>query len=341
MALNHPEVRFVTHRDLLNGVVLDALAPNVRGFIVHGKAHSRRVVEELFQSIPAKDFMLHELSGAFESEAHYLAFRLRAFGAGQVVAVGGGAVQDVCKAAAHMVGIPLISLPTLVATDGVGSPVAVLKGDDGKSTSTGAAAPTLIFICQELFRAVPRGYWAAAAGDVIGNLVSVRDCRRFYKDEYEALSVGCELAEEAAMRILQSPYYRWDCPEFQKLLVEAALTSSRAMLASGDSRPCSGAEHLISHSIDALGLAPRQLHGIQVGGVTPELLELHEAPMLAKKVRQILAELQAPSSLLQLDGVVSEKLIEIRRTADHVRPGRQTVLNTLDEPEFIELFSSH
>ena len=56
-----------------------------------------------------------------------------------IVGLGGGKVLDICKYAAYVSKTKFISIPTIVSNDGIASPIAVLKRQDGKPKSLGCA----------------------------------------------------------------------------------------------------------------------------------------------------------------------------------------------------------
>src|SRR5579875_1210140 len=57
--------------------------------------------------------------------------QLRAGGFEAVAGIGGGKTIDVTKYAAHMAGIPMVSVPTSLAHDGIASPVSTLRHESG------------------------------------------------------------------------------------------------------------------------------------------------------------------------------------------------------------------
>ncbi|WP_230688576.1 iron-containing alcohol dehydrogenase, partial [Streptococcus pneumoniae] len=63
-----------------------------------------------------------------------------------IVGMGGGRVLDVCKYASFISKRPYLSIPTTAANDGIASPVAVLKRQDDRPKSLGAAIPSMTLI---------------------------------------------------------------------------------------------------------------------------------------------------------------------------------------------------
>lgn len=323
-----PIIKFMSFQELLTGKALKTLYKADSFLVVHGYKHSGKIAHHISTSLKW-NHMLH-ISGAFDFEVDAVVKKVKLLGVSGLIAVGGGAVQDVCKAAAHRCGIYLVAIPTQIATDGVASPVAVLKSKDMRSFSNGAVAPHTIFICPDLYDSVPDRYWTALAGDIIGNLVAVRDCRKFAargkpEELLNRIEKGCVMAETAALIVLER-YRTASSRELRLVLIESALLSGQAMLVAGDSSPCSGAEHLISHAIDFMQISPLSLHGVQVGAATPLCLKLHGEEDLSKQAQELLQGLGGPTSICELDGVSHTPLQEIFELAPGMRPCRQTVL---------------
>lgn len=257
-----------------------------------------------------------------------------------IVAVGGGSIQDVAKLVAARAHRRLIILPSVVATDGIASPVAVIKGGDGRTRSHAAKAPEQIFLCPELLADVPLKYWRALAGDILGNVVAVRDARKFdqappHSAERTRLEQGCELAEQAAASILSFKQPNLACSKFRLELLKAAIISSRAMLRAGSSRPCSGAEHLISHAIDHHLGPDIWPHGLQVAACVPAGLALHDERDLADQITALYRVLQMPPSLPNLGIRDNQTLRDIIRLAPSMRPGRSTILDHVEDCEVL------
>jgi glycerol-1-phosphate dehydrogenase [NAD(P)+] len=94
------------------------------------------------------------------------------------------------------------------------------------------------------------------------------------------------------------------------------------MSVAGSSRPASGAEHMVSHTLDRL--APgKALHGEQCGVATILMLHLHGADW--EQVRDALRTLGAPTTAAEL-GIPKATMVEALLQAHRIRPERYTVL---------------
>ena len=109
---------------------------------------------------------------------------------------------------------------------------------------------------------------------------------------------------------------------YKRQVTKALIVSGVSMSVAGSSRPASGAEHMVSHTLDKL--APgRALHGEQCGVATILTLYLHGGDW--EQVRDCLAEVGAPTTAKELQ-MSREVLVEGLVEAHRIRPERYTIL---------------
>ena len=117
-----------------------------------------------------------------------------------------------------------------------------------------------------------------------------------------------------------------------KTIIEALALSGIAMEIAGTSRPASGAEHLISHSIDELFGGLKQ-HGIQVafGAYITAFLRVemgYATKDVFEKLKAVYKFLELPTKLSEI-GLTKEQLIEAIIHAPETRLGKYTILNKI------------
>jgi glycerol-1-phosphate dehydrogenase [NAD(P)+] len=243
-----------------------------------------------------------------------------------VVGIGGGRTLDVAKYAAGLVGLPMVSVATNLAHDGIASPVASLE-HDGRKGSYGVHIPIAVVVDLDYVRRSPAEQLRSGVGDVLSNLSALADWELASRERGEPVD---GLAATFARSGAESLLHRTDdltSDAFLTSLAEALVLSGLAMAAAGSSRPCSGACHEISHAIDALypGRAP---HGEQVavGALFASYMrdDEHLAALDAALARHQVARL--PSDL----GMSEEEFCAAVARAPSTRPGRFTVLEHLD-----------
>lgn len=240
------------------------------------------------------------------------------------VAVGGGRVIDPTKLAAARTDIDFVSVPTTISNDGISSPVASLVGKDGARASHAARMPCGIVVDVEAVASAPAITIRAGAADLVSNLTACMDWRladRRGEERFDAYSAM--IAEAAARPALDLEEVT--SAASHELLAHGLLLSGLAMAAAGTSRPCSGAEHLVSHALDARLGARAALHGEQVALGCLLSAAAHGSPLLGE-LRRLFGRLGLPVTPGDL-GMSADDLVDAVAAAPALRPQRFTVLS--------------
>ena len=117
------------------------------------------------------------------------------------------------------------------------------------------------------------------------------------------------------------------------ILIEALISSGVATGIAGSSRPCSGSEHLFSHTLDLI--APTAaLHGEQCGVGCIMMAYLHEANW--KRVKDSLARVGAPINANEL-GIADEYILKALMKAHEIRDRYTILRNGLSEEKAISI----
>jgi len=242
---------------------------------------------------------------------------------GYLIGAGGGSVIDVAKLAAYELDLPYISLPTSAAHDGIASANASIKETEGNVSKT-AKAPDAIVADTFLIAKAPYRMLAAGCGDVLANLVAVKDwelAASLKGEEYSSFAAA--LSRTSAELVLEEAHaIRPGLEESVWVVVKSLITSGVAMSVAGNSRPASGSEHLFSHMLDRLapGVA---LHGEQCGVGAIMMMRLHRGDW--QEIRRALAAVGAPTTAKQL-GHEPKTIVQALRGAHTIRPDRYTIL---------------
>lgn len=291
-----------------------------------GSGPSRRFAEGVATGLRAQGVrVLHVLglTGRLE-QAAATAGTIIEEGVTTAVAVGGGRVIDTVKLAAARTGVDFVSVPTAVSNDGISSPVASLMGKDGARSSHAARMPRGIVVDVSAIGSAPATTIRAGVGDLLSNLTACLDWRAAGEgggERYDAFAAM--IAESAARPVLDLEELR--SPAAHELVAQGLLMSGLAMAAAGTSRPCSGAEHLVSHALDAQLGPSAALHGEQVALgslITAAAHRWSQAPALRRTYRR-LGLPTTPEAL----GLTREDLVDAVVAAPDVRPDRWTILS--------------
>lgn len=117
-----------------------------------------------------------------------------------------------------------------------------------------------------------------------------------------------------------------------RTLDSAILTSGMAMERVRSSRPCSGAEHLLSHALDKLQNYPL-LHGEQVAAFAILTLDLHGHSTRVKQLWRVYDKIGLPRTPAEF-GIHSGTLAQLEKEAIQIRPERYTILHHLNRNDF-------
>lgn len=207
----------------------------------------------------------------------------RAEGVAAVISVGSGTVNDLGKGAATRLSVPFLTVGTAASMNGYTSSITALL-DDGLKTTV-PATPAVAVVCDlDVMAAAPVRLTRAGLGDV----VSKPACNADWRLSHILLGAHFCPRPVALIKELEDVYLpraegllRGD-RETLGALTEALLYSGVSMCIAGSSAPASGAEHLISHTIDMMALLADEahdLHGTQVGVGTSFMLRLYDWAM--------------------------------------------------------------
>jgi glycerol-1-phosphate dehydrogenase [NAD(P)+] len=251
---------------------------------------------------------------------------LRAGSYEAVAGIGGGKTIDVTKFAAHMAGIPMVSVATSLGHDGVASPISTLTHESGNG-SYGVVPPVAVVVDLDRVRRAPRGLSTAGIGDVISNLSAIADWELSAKDTGEPVDgLAVAMARSAAHAVLNQPGLA-SSDEFLTVLAEALILSGMAMAVAGSSRPASGGDHEIMHAINQLypGTAS---HGELAGLGALFCGYLREDPHQFAALSSCLQRHGLPRHPKQV-GLSAEQFTNAVTCAPQTRPGRYTILEKL------------
>lgn len=240
-----------------------------------------------------------------------------------IIAVGGGKVIDVAKMAATTNNIPLICIPTTAAHDGMVSPRASIKNENG-SVSLEVDSPFALLADTKILSEAPYRFTAAGFADIISNLTAVEDWKLAYKLINEPFSDSAAALSLMTANLLidQAKNIQPRHVESASIVVKGLISSGMAISIAKSSRPASGSEHKFSHALDKIAPKPA-LHGEQCGVGTIMMMYLQGGDW--KNVQSVLKEVHAPINAKEL-GIDEEYIIEALTEAHNIRPSRYTIL---------------
>jgi glycerol-1-phosphate dehydrogenase [NAD(P)+] len=288
-----------------------------RTFAMAGKD----VVESLKAAGFKPDHVL--IRGATTASVRTVTDLVRKNQSGILFGVGGGSVIDVTKLSAFETKTHYVSVPTSAAHDGIASARASIKEDQG-NVSKAAKPPDAIVADTSLIARAPHRMLASGCGDVLSNLTALLDWQmaaRLKGEEYSSFAAA--LSRTSADFVLEhADDIKPNNEDSAWVVVKSLITSGVAMSVAGDSRPASGAEHMLSHMLDRM--APgAAMHGEQCGVGTILMMYLHDGDW--RQIRDALRKVGAPTTVKQL-GIARDVFVDALSKAHTIRPDRYTIL---------------
>ncbi len=294
--------------------------------VVVGPGQGERVAELVRPQLGAADLFV--VAGGTLEAAQDLGAKLRQRHYDAVVGIGGGKTLDTTKWAASRYGLPMVSVATSLAHDGLASPTASLWHEGGHG-SYGVHIPIAVVVDLDFVARGPDRQTRSGIGDALSNLSACADWELAHRVRGEPLDgLAITLARTGAEALLHHPG-GLDDDSFLATLAEALILGGLASSVAGSTRPVSGGCHEISHALDALHPGAGT-HGEQVGlgalfctflrgdpwfGALLACLRRHGLPV-------------RPSDL----GLTDAQFVEAVAYAPRTRPDRYTVLEHLDLP---------
>jgi glycerol-1-phosphate dehydrogenase [NAD(P)+] len=227
------------------------------------------------------------------------------------VAVGSGVINDLVKRAAFEAGRPYLCAATACSMDGYASFGAALVKEGFKLTLP-CPAPAAVAADTDVLRAAPYDMTASGYGDLYAKLASGLDWLL-------ADRLGLEPVDRRVWDLVQGELPGWlAAPERLKEgdpgafagLFKGLTMSGIAMQIYRDSRPASGAEHLLSHVWEMAHLSREGVpysHGFKVAAGTALSTALMEA------LYRLPPERFSPGALVKKRGSWADREAAVRR----------------------------
>jgi glycerol-1-phosphate dehydrogenase [NAD(P)+] len=292
--------------------------------VVVGPGQGETIAELIRPSLGSAD--VFTTAGGTLDAALELADKLRTRSYDAVVGIGGGKTVDAAKYAANRWGMPMLSVATSLAHDGIASPVASLI-NDGVKGSYGVHIPFGVIVDLDFVETGPERVNRAGIGDVISNISALADWdlgREIRGEPVDGLAAS--LSRVGAEAILAMPGDLND-DAFVTVLAEALISSGLAMAVCGSSRPCSGGCHEIIHATDTLfpGTAS---HGELAGLGALFCTFLRGDERRFTQMSACLARHRLPRVPHDV-GLTGDQFTEVVAFAPRTRPDRYTILEHL------------
>lgn len=197
-----------------------------------------------------------------------------------LIGVGSGAMNDLAKHISVQRGLPYISVATAPSMDGFAAPISALIVNRVKTTVP-SRCPDAIIADLDIVAGAPSAMIAAGFGDVVGKATSLADwaLAQALWGEERCARIATEVGAIAASVMNQAEAIGQRKHEAVGDLTQALIAAGTSVVHVGNSRPTSGAEHLIAHFVEMWhanrGKRP-PMHGHVVGVATLYVCRLAE-----------------------------------------------------------------
>lgn len=258
------------------------------------------------------------------SEREIAALSASAATAQVVVGIGGGKALDTAKAAACDLGLPVIVVPTIAASDAPCSALAVVYNENGAVAYDRFLPdnPDLVLVDTALIAAAPARFLAAGIGDALATWYEADACRK--SGALNCMKMpGVPLAFEIA-RFCRETIFEYgeaalaECdansagPAIERI-VEANILLSGIGFESGGV----AAAHAVHHGLCELDDVHHHLHGEKVAIGVLAGLKIHALDDEFVRVRRFCASVRLPTRLrdIGIKDASADKLAVVARRA--------------------------
>lgn len=306
--------------------ILNDFSVKIKDCVVfYGAEISKKIYNEYLGS-----FIGYEIRGGSIQEKDRIKGIIKEFG--YTIGIGGGKILDTAKLASGELNIPFVSIPSTLSNDGIFSPVSVLI-DNNEVKSIITNPPEILIIDYKIVLDSPRELLLSGVGDLVSNLSALLDWElASKKGKAEFNEDAYSISLEGAKKILYTKD-SLSSINFIDNLAEGLIDSGIAMRITKNSRPASGAEHLISHALDKILEKPRR-HGIQCGFATIFTLNLHNYNDL-ESIISLYKRINFPIKFSEI-GFNKNEFLDAIEFAPKTRPERYTILNEIDKKVILE-----
>lgn len=296
--------------------------------VVVGPGQGERIAELLAPTLDRAEIIF--TAGGTLDSALGLTDKLKGRQFDAVVGIGGGRTIDTTKFAASRLGVPMVTVATSLANDGLASPTASLD-HEGLRPSYGVHIPLAVFVDLDFVESGPDWQTRAGIGETLSNLSAIADWELANRERGERIDgLAVSMARTGAEALINHPGDMTD-DGFMTVLAESLIMGGIAMSVAGTTRPVSGGCHEISHAIDILH-PDISSHGAQCGLGALFCTFLRGDERRFGQLIRVFGRHGLPRTPEEL-GLTAEEFVQAVLFAPRTRPERFTILEHLDLDE--------
>ncbi|MDP4153436.1 MAG: sn-glycerol-1-phosphate dehydrogenase [Bacillota bacterium] len=197
-----------------------------------------------------------------------------------ILSIGTGSVNDICRLTAYRRGVPLAIFATAPSMDGFASDTAPITKNNYKKSEQ-AASPWVIMADTNILAQSPAVLKSAGLGDLLAKYIAMVDWRAstLLTGEWYCDRVANITRTAVRKAVALADKVTGNSTETAEAIMEALVLTGIAMEFTGNSRPASGSEHIVSHFWEIMklekGIWP-DFHGKKVGVATLMVAKIYK-----------------------------------------------------------------
>lgn len=316
--------RIIIERDAI--FELNCLLKNNKAIFVSSKS-LKLIFKDCLDKLDFKTTIFYDVEDYSLETAYNLSFICTCNHIDLIIAFGGGTINDVCKLSAHYCSKKLVSFPTIVSNDGLCSPISVLQIKNGLTEGIDSKSPDMVIIDTNVIKNAPKKFLKAGICDVLSNFSALQDWELACTRGKESRNDLSKMLSNCAFWNLYNMRMDTEDDIKIKLVCESVILSGISMELKGNTRPCSGAEHLFNHALVSRYPNIQILHGYLVG--LGSLCTSYFRNNGYNKILKFLKKYDIDIRPVTL-GISKDVFIDCWLNAISTRPNRYTILNEIE-----------
>ena len=297
-------------------------------FVIGGKTALSICGEAIVASLAEKGLSCHQdlfRGVSSRKEILRLSELARSHGTNIIIAVGGGASIDAAKAVSHEMNLPVIVVPTTVATDAPGSALSVVYTEDGvfENYLSLRRNPDCVLVDTTIIANSPAKFLVAGMGDAVAGFWESGTCARSGKTNSFSGGQTPTLAVLALSRLcyktlLESGHQAKLAVERNMVTpaVEAIVEANTLLSGLSSENGGHAAAHSIHNGLTTLPATRQSLHGEKVAfGLLAQLVMEGHSPKDILEVQDFCFSVGLPICLEELN-LPNPSLAEIKQVAE-------------------------
>ena len=329
--------RYVQGAGAIDEVGLHASSLGDSVFAIGGKTALSICSDRIEKSLKLKGlrYSCEQFGGvSSRKEIDRLSLLAASHGANIIIALGGGASIDAAKAVSHERNLPVIVIPTTVATDGPGSALSVVYTDEGvfESYLYLRRNPDCVLVDTEIIANAPVKFLVAGMGDAVAGFWEGGTCARsgkvnaFSGGEVPTLVVQA-LAKLSYETLLECGLQAKIAVEKKRVTpaVEAIVEANTLISGLCSENAGHAAAHSIHNGLTSLPATRQKLHGEKVAfGLLAQLVLEGRLARDIREVQTFCFEVGLPICLADLN-LPEPTIEEIRQVAETAVAAGETI----------------